>query len=114
MNHIPIDLFGLIKLTGQFSKSSRERLQWLVNDYNSTYLQSGKQIDLSLKLNSKIPFHISWTVKELFWRIELFVISIFVPLASFPSEYLSGGIGIVEPSIGSNMEFGKVDRTKKN
>jgi len=40
-----------------------ERLQWLVNDYNTTNSQSAKQQYLSLLLNSKIPIHTSWTVK---------------------------------------------------
>ena len=37
-------------------------LQFTVNKYNAACVQSGKQY-LSLKLNSKIPNHMSWTVK---------------------------------------------------
>src|SRR3954468_4099614 len=40
------------------------QLQLLVNGYNEASIQNGRQQQyLSLKLNSKIPNHMSWTVK---------------------------------------------------
>lgn len=61
MNPIPIDLFGLTKLTSSLARVE-ERLQWLVNEHNNTILQNGEQQYLSLKINSKIPNHMSWIV----------------------------------------------------
>ena len=34
-----------------------------MDEYNTTSIQSGRQQYLSLKLNSKIPNHMSWIVK---------------------------------------------------
>ena len=59
---IPINLLGLSRLTGDLARVE-ERLQLLVNEYNATRLQSGRQQYLSLTLNSKIPDHMNWTVK---------------------------------------------------
>jgi|tagenome__1003787_1003787.scaffolds.fasta_scaffold20484138_1 hypothetical protein len=53
---ISIDLFGLVRLTSSIARAE-ERLQLLVNEYNTTRLQSGRQQYLSLALNSKIPDH---------------------------------------------------------
>ena len=41
--------------------SSKDEL--MKNKYNNTSTQKGRQQHLSLKLNSKIPNHMSWTVK---------------------------------------------------
>ncbi|HET7336758.1 MAG TPA: hypothetical protein VFJ23_02575 [Candidatus Nitrosotalea sp.] len=62
MNPISINLFDLTKLTGSLARVE-ERLQRLVNDYNTAIIQSGKEQYLSIKINSKIPNHMSWTVK---------------------------------------------------
>ncbi len=61
LNPIPIDMFGLVKLSSSLARVE-DRLQLLVSEYNTTSIQSGKQY-LSLKLNSKIPDHMNWTVK---------------------------------------------------
>src|SRR4051794_16169019 len=61
VNPIPIDMFGLVKLSSSLARVE-DRLQLLVNEYNEASIQSGRQL-LSLKLNSKIPNHMSWTVK---------------------------------------------------
>src|SRR6476620_3618576 len=60
VNPIPIDMFGLVKLSSSLARVE-DRLQLLVNGYNEASIQSGRQL-LSLKLNSKIPNHMSWTV----------------------------------------------------
>lgn len=59
-NSIPIDMLGLVKLSSSLARAE-DRLQILVSKYNATSIQSGKQQYLSLKLNSKIPKHMSWT-----------------------------------------------------
>ena len=41
-----------------------DRLHLLVNDYNETSVQSGKQQYLSLKLNSKTTYDMLWTVNK--------------------------------------------------
>jgi hypothetical protein len=61
LSPIPIDLFGLARFTSSIARVE-ERLQLLVNEYNTASLQSGRQY-LSLTLNSKIPDHMNWTVK---------------------------------------------------
>ena len=61
LNPIPIDMFGFVKLSSSLARVE-DRLQLTVNEYNAACVQSGKQY-LSLKLNSKIPNHMSWTVK---------------------------------------------------
>jgi hypothetical protein len=58
---IPIDLFGLARLTSIIARVE-ERLQLLVNEYYTISLQTGRQY-LSLTLNSKIPDHMNWMVK---------------------------------------------------
>ena len=62
VNPIPIDMFGLVKLSSNCLAMVEDRLQLLVDEYNESSVQSGKQY-LSLKLNSKIPNHMSWMVK---------------------------------------------------
>jgi hypothetical protein len=62
LNPIPIDMFGLVKLSSSLARVE-DRLQLLVNEYDTAYIQSGRQQYLSLKLNSKIPNHMSWTAK---------------------------------------------------
>jgi hypothetical protein len=62
LNPIPIDMFGLIKLSSSLARVE-DRLQLLVSEYNATSIQSGRQQYLSLKLKSKIPNHMSWIVK---------------------------------------------------
>jgi len=62
LNPIPIDMFGLVKLSSSLARVE-DRLQILVDEYNSTSIQSGRQQYMSLKLNSKISNHMSWTVK---------------------------------------------------
>ena len=43
---------------------AEDRLQFLLDEYNTTTsIKSGKQLYLYLKLKSKIPNHMSWTVK---------------------------------------------------
>jgi len=59
---MPIDMFCLVKLSGNLARVE-DRLQLMVNEYNATSIQSGRQQYLSLKLNSKIPNHMSWIVK---------------------------------------------------
>src|SRR4051812_47505883 len=61
VNPIPIDMFGLVKLSSSLARVE-DRLQLTVNEYNAACVQSGKQY-LSLNLNSRIPNHMSWTVK---------------------------------------------------
>jgi hypothetical protein len=61
LNPIPIDMFGLVKLSSSLARVE-DRLQLLVNEYNAASIQSGKQY-LSLKLNSRIPNNMNWTVK---------------------------------------------------
>jgi hypothetical protein len=61
LNPIPIDMLGLVKLSSSLA-ILEDRLQGIVNGYNSTSIQNGEQY-LSLKLKSKIPSHMSWTVK---------------------------------------------------
>lgn len=58
-------MLGLVKLSSSLARVE-ERMQLLIDDYNTTNVQSGIQKCLSLKLNSKIPNHMSWTVK--LWR----------------------------------------------
>jgi hypothetical protein len=58
---IPIDLFELVRLTSSIARME-EILQLLVNEYNVGCAQNGRQY-LSLIRNSKIPNHMSWTVK---------------------------------------------------
>ena len=55
-------MFGLVKLSSSLARVE-DRLQLTVNEYNAACVQSGRQQYLSLKLNSKIPNHMSWTVK---------------------------------------------------
>jgi hypothetical protein len=62
VNPIPIDMFGLVKLSSSLARVE-DRLQLLVSGYNTASVQSGRQQYLSLKLCSKIPNHMSWTVK---------------------------------------------------
>ena len=62
VNPIPIDMFGLVKLSSSLARVE-DRLQLIVNELNAAIIQSGRQQYLSLKLNSKIPNHMSWTVK---------------------------------------------------
>jgi hypothetical protein len=62
LNPIPIDMFGLLKLSSSLTRVE-DRLQLLVMEYNNATLQSGRQQYLSLKLGSKIPHHTNWTVK---------------------------------------------------
>src|SRR3954463_6127500 len=62
LNPIPVDMFGLVKLSSSLARVE-DRLQILVDEYNSTSIQSGRQQYMSLKLNSKISNHMSWTVK---------------------------------------------------
>jgi hypothetical protein len=62
VNPIPIDMLGLVKLSSSLAKVE-DRLQLLVSEFNSASIQSGRQQYLSLKLNSKIPNHMSWIVK---------------------------------------------------
>jgi hypothetical protein len=62
LNPIPIDMFGLVKLSSSLARVE-DRLHLLVNEYNTTSVQSGRQQYLSLKIKSKIPNHMSWTVK---------------------------------------------------
>ena len=62
VNPIPIDMFGLVKLSSSLARVE-DRLQLLVNEYNAASIQSGRQQYLSLKLNSRIPNHMSWTAK---------------------------------------------------
>jgi len=63
LNPIPIDMFGLVKLSSSLARVEG-RLQMMVNEYNTNSIQSGRQQQyLSLKLNSKIPNHMSWIVK---------------------------------------------------
>jgi hypothetical protein len=59
---ILIDLFGLARLTSSIARVE-ERLQLLVNEYSTVSILSGRQQYLSLILNSKIPDHMTWTVK---------------------------------------------------
>jgi len=61
VNPIPIDMFGLVKLSSSLARVE-DRLQLVVGEYNAASIQNGKQY-LSLKLHSKIPNHMSWTVK---------------------------------------------------
>jgi hypothetical protein len=61
LNPIPIDMLGLVKLSSSLA-ILEDRLQGIVNGYNSTSIQSGEQY-LSLKLKSKITSQMSWTVK---------------------------------------------------
>jgi hypothetical protein len=62
MNHIPIDLPRLVKLTSSLARIE-DRLQLRVNGHNTAMSQSEKQHHLSLIHNSKIPDHMNWTVK---------------------------------------------------
>src|SRR4051812_27107475 len=62
VNPIPIDMFGLVKLSSSLARVE-DRLQLLVNEYNEASVQSGRQQYLPLIRNSKIPNHMSWTVK---------------------------------------------------
>src|SRR3954465_9842256 len=55
-------MFGLVKLSSSLARVE-DRRQLIVNEYNATSIQSGRQQYLSLKLNSKVPNHMSWTVK---------------------------------------------------
>ena len=61
LNPIPIDMFGLLKLSSSLARVE-DRLQILVNEYDTASVHNGRQY-LSLKLNSKIPNHMLWTVK---------------------------------------------------
>ena len=61
VNPIPIDMFGLVKLSSGLARVE-DRFQLTVNEYNAACVKGGKQY-LSLKLNSKIPNYMSWTVK---------------------------------------------------
>src|SRR3954454_22870572 len=61
-NPIPIDMFGLVKLSSSLARVE-DRLQRLVDDYNNAIIQSGQQQYLSLILNSKIHSNMNWTVK---------------------------------------------------
>jgi hypothetical protein len=54
-------MFGLVKLSSSLARVE-DRWQLLIDGYTATIVQSGKQY-LSLKLNSKIPSHMSWTVE---------------------------------------------------
>ena len=62
VNPILIDMFGLVKLSSSLARVD-DRLQILVDEYNMTSIQTGAKQYLSLKLNSNIPNHMSWTVK---------------------------------------------------
>jgi len=62
LNPIPIDMFGLVKLSSSLARVE-DRLQLLVNEYDTASVQNGRQQYLSLKLNSKVPNHMSWIVK---------------------------------------------------
>jgi hypothetical protein len=62
VNPIPIDMLGLVKLSSSLARVE-ERMQSLVSKYNTTSIQSGRQQYLSLKFNSKMTNHLSWTVK---------------------------------------------------
>jgi hypothetical protein len=61
LNPIPIDMFGLVKLSSSLARVE-DRLQLLVSEYNEASVQNGWKY-LSLKLNSRIPNHMSWIVK---------------------------------------------------
>jgi len=54
-------MFGLVKLSSSLARVE-DRLQILVNEYDTASVHNGRQY-LSLKLNSKIPNHMLWTVK---------------------------------------------------
>jgi len=62
VNPILIDMYGLAKLSSNLSEEE-ERLQWLVDQFNTASIQNRRQQYLSLKLNSKIPDHLTWLVK---------------------------------------------------
>ena len=62
VNPIPMDMFGLAKLSSSLARVE-DKLHLLVSELNAAIIQSGRQQYLSLKLNSKIPNHMSWTVK---------------------------------------------------
>jgi len=62
VNPLPIHMFGLVKLSNSLAMV-KDKLQILVNEYNTSSVQSGKQQYLSLKLNSRIPNIMSWIVK---------------------------------------------------
>ena len=64
LNPIPIDMFGIVKLSSSLARVE-DRLQILIDEYYSAIIQSGKQQYPSLIQNSKIPNHMSWTVKML-------------------------------------------------
>ncbi len=61
INLIPISIFGLVKLSSIIARVE-DRLQMLVYGYNETCVQNGSEY-LSLKFNSMITKHISWTTK---------------------------------------------------
>ena len=42
LNPIPIDMFGLVKLSCSLARVE-DRLQWLVSEYKTTSVQSGRQ-----------------------------------------------------------------------
>jgi hypothetical protein len=58
VNPISIDLLGLARLTSSLARVE-DRLQLLVNEYYEASIQSVRQQYPSLKLNSKIPNHMS-------------------------------------------------------
>ena len=58
---IPLDLLGIARLTSSLSRVE-ERLQLVVDDYNTSSRQNGKQQYLSLMVNSKIPDYMNWIV----------------------------------------------------
>ena len=64
INLIPISIFGLVKLSSSIARVE-DRLQMLVYGYNEAYVQNGSEY-LSLKFNSMITKHISWTTKLFF------------------------------------------------
>lgn len=69
LSPIPIDMYGIAKLTSSLARVE-ERLQLLVNDHINPSIQySGenkeqqRQRYAPLKINNKIPSHMSWIVK---------------------------------------------------
>ena len=62
VNPLPIDMFGLLKLTSNLARVE-DRLQIIIDEYNTSSVQSGRQKYLFLIRNSNMPNHMSWTVK---------------------------------------------------
>jgi hypothetical protein len=68
VNPLPIDMFGLLKLTSNLARVE-DRLQIIIDEYNTSSVQSGRQKYLFLIRNSNMPNHMSWTVKM--WHFGL-------------------------------------------